>query len=167
MPNILQYAGQVVFFAAAAALTGYFSVSPAYRQMPADMAQVKLSFAHGAQRQKDCRRLTTKEIAALPPNERRPNTCDRARKAVEVQLELDGKLIYEAELEPTGLSRDGPSRTYQKFTIPAGAHTIIARLRDSGRKEGFDYVSKHEAELSPWQNLAVDFKADAGGFIFR
>lgn len=167
MPNAFQYAGQVVFFTAAAALTGYFSTAPVYQQMPRDAAQIKLSFAHGAQRQKACRRLTTREIAALPPSERRPNTCDRERKPVEIELELDGNLIYEAKLAPTGLSRDGPSRTYRKFTVPTGAHTIVARLRDSGRTDGYDYISEYEANLTPWQNLAIDFKADAGGFIFR
>ena len=167
MPNYLQYAGQVVFFTAAAAFTGYFSAWPVYQQHPRDAAQIKLSFAHGAQRQKKCRRLSVEEIAALPPNERRPNTCDRQRKAVEIQLELDGKLIYEAKLAPTGLSSDGPARTYQKFTVPAGTYKIVARLRDSGRADGYDYVSKHEVDLMPWQSLAIDFKADTDGFVFR
>ena len=167
MPSLLHYGGQAVFFLIVAGFTGYFSASPVYRQMPEDMAQLKLSFAHGAKRLKDCRRLSAKEIAALPPGERRPNTCDRERRTLHVQLELNGDLIYEAELHPTGLSRDGPARTYQKFTVPVGAHTIVARLRDSGRADGYDYETKHEATLKPWQNLAIDFKADQGGFIFR
>ncbi len=167
MPSVFQYAGQAIFFIAAAALTGYFSVAPVYRKTPEGVAQVKLSFAHGAQRTKDCRRLSTKEIAALPPGERRPNTCDRERRVLHVQLEIDGELLYQAELQPTGLSNDGPARTYQKFFVPAGSHTITARLRDSGRATGFDYVTEHKAELMPWQNLAIDFKADAGGFVFR
>ena len=167
MPNMLHYGGQALFFLIAAGVTGYFSVSPVYQQLPQDMAQVKLSFAHGAKRLKDCRRLSTKEIAALPPSERRPNTCDRERRTIHVQLELDGDLIYEAKLQPTGLSRDGPARTYQKFAVPVGSHTLIARLSDSGRTKGFDYETKHETTLSPRQNLAIDFKADQGGFIFR
>ncbi len=167
MPNLVQYAGQAVFYIAAAALTGYFSVSPVYRQVEPDMAQVKLSFAHGAKRTKECRKLSSKEIAALPPGERRPNTCERERRSIHVQLLIDDKLLYEADLEPSGLSRDGPARTYQKFMVPAGTHKIIARLRDSGRAEGYDYVSEHTAEMAPWQSLAVDFKADAGGFVFQ
>ena len=167
MPSLIQYGGQVVFFVAAAALTGYLSADPVYKQVPQNMAQVKLSFAHGTRRAKECRRLSSKEIAALPPSERRPNTCGRERQPVHVQLVIDGDVLYEADLQPTGLSNDGPARTYQKFMVPSGAHTIVARMRDSARKEGYDYVSEHKVELAPWQNLAVDFKADAGGFIFR
>ncbi|NNF77437.1 MAG: hypothetical protein HKN05_05350 [Rhizobiales bacterium] len=167
MPSLIQYGGQAVFFVVAAALTGYFSADPHYKQVPKNMAQVKFSFAYGARRTKECRKLSSKEIAALPPGERRPNTCERERQPVHVQLVIDGEVLYEADLQPTGLSSDGPARTYQKFMVPAGVHTIVARMRDSVRSEGYDYVAEHTATLAPWQNLAVDFKADAGGFIFR
>ncbi len=167
MPSVLQLAGQLLFFAVAAAFTGYFSTSPVYRQVPPGLAQVKLSFAHGARKTKDCRRLTTREIAALPPNERRPTTCERERNPIFVELSIDGELIYAAKLEPTGLSRDGPARTYKKFLVPTGEHTLIARLRDTKRKSGFDYETVHVSDLVPHQNLSIDFKADTGGFIFR
>jgi hypothetical protein len=156
-----------VFYAAAAVLVGYFAAHPAYRQLPAGMAQVKLSFRHGAQRVEDCRRLTPEEIAKLPPRERRPNTCSRARLPIAVQLTLDGRVIYDAVLEPTGFARDGPADAYEKFTVPAGRHTLIAKLRDSKRTRGFDFERRTEIELKPMQNFAVDFKADLGGFLFR
>ena len=146
MPKLLQYAGQAVFFAAIAAFTGYFASRPVYWQMPPDMAQIKLSFAHGAARAVECKRLTSKEIAALPPNERRPNTCARERVAVHVQLTIDGEPIHDAVLEPTGLSRDGPARIYEKFLVPAGRHTITARLRDSRSSEGFNLSLIHISE---------------------
>jgi hypothetical protein len=167
MPDVLRYAGQFLFFAALMAFIGYFSSRPIYQQVPDGMAQIKLSFAHGAARKIDCRKLTSKEIAALPANERRPNTCTRERIPLHVQLSLDGELLYDDLLEATGLSSDGPARTYKKLIVPAGPHTITARLRDSKRESGFDYESTHEVVLVPFQNLAVDFKADKGGFRFR
>lgn len=167
MPDIMRYAGQIVFVVLAMAFIGYFSSQPAYEQFPAGMAQIKLSFAHGGARKIDCRKLTSSEIAKLPANERRPNNCTRERIPVLVQLTLDGELQYDDVLEATGLSRDGPSRTYQKLVVPAGAHTIVARLRDSKRTSGFDYETTHQVVLKPFQNLAVDFKADTGGFSFR
>ena len=33
--------------------------------------------------------------------------------------------------------------------------------------EGFDYERRAEVELAPRQNLAIDFRAETGGFIFR
>lgn len=167
MPDIFRYTGQFVFFVLISAFVGYFSSHPVHQQMPDGMAQIKLSFAHGAARKIDCRKLTSKEIAKLPAAERRPNTCARERIAVHIQLSVDGELLYDDLLQPTGLSSDGPARTYKKFIVPAGAHSITARLRDTKRTSGFDYEVTKAVTLQPFQNLAVDFKADAGGFLFR
>ena len=58
MTKLVSYIGQAVFYALAAAATGYLASFPVYQQFPEDHAQIKLSFAHGAARQVDCRRLT-------------------------------------------------------------------------------------------------------------
>ncbi len=167
MPDALRYAGQTAVLAAIAVLIGYFSNRPVYQQFPEGMAQIKLSFAHGAARKVDCRKLTPKEIAALPPGERRPNTCSRERIPLRVQLLLNGDVLYDDLIEAMGLHNDGPARAYEKLIVPAGEHTITARLRDSKRTEGFDYEATHRVTLKSFQNLAIDFKADAGGFQFR
>lgn len=167
MPSPIQYLGQIIFYGVLAVFTGFFASHPLYRQAPDGMAQIKLSFAHGGSRKTECRRLTSEEIAALPPTERRPNTCSRERIAMHVQLAVDGEVLYEEDLQPTGLWNDGPARTYRKFLVPAGQHTLDVRLRDSRRDDGFDYEATRQVTLSPLQNLAVDFKADSGGFIFR
>ncbi len=167
MVRLLQFAGQGVFYAMVAVLIGYFATTPVYQQFPEGMAQLKLSFAHGARREKACSRLTSKEIAKLPPNERRPNNCERKRVAVHVQLDVDGTRLLDALLEPIGLAGDGPARIYRKFPVEPGAHIVIARLRDSRSTEGFDYETRREVFLAEGQNIAIDFKADAGGFIFR
>ena len=167
MPSAFKILGQVVFLTAVVAFIGYFSANPVYRQTPEGMAQIKLSFAHGAHRTQECRRLTPQEIAKLPPNERRPHTCDRERLPVQIQLAVDGEILYDEILQPTGLSNDGPARTYKKFLVPAGTRTVSARLTDSKREQGFDYEADHTVTLKAWQNLAVDFKADTGGFSFK
>jgi len=167
MPEVVRYAGQAVFYLCAALLTGYLSIAPAYHPVDENLAQIKLSFAHGASRVEDCRKLTSEEIAALPANERRPNTCSRQRNPIYVQFAVDGKLVYEARLEPTGLSGDGPARTYEKFLVPAGTHEITARLRDTARKTGYDYEMARQVTLKHGQSLAIDFRADEGGFILR
>jgi len=161
------YVGQAILYAAFAAGLGYLADRPLHRYFADDKSQIKLSFVHGAARVEDCRRLSPQEIAQLPPNERRPNTCGRERVSALVQLVVDGRALYESKLDPTGIARDGPMRAYQKFVVSPGRHEIIVRLRDSKRTEGFDYERIITVDLKPLQNLAVDFKADAGGFIFR
>ena len=163
----LQFVAQALFFATAAAATGYLASRPQWVQFPSDSAQIKVSFAHGAKRKVPCRRFSAKEIAALPPSRRRPSNCPRERLPVVIELLLNDKLIYGAELPPSGIARDGPSRMYQKFVVPPGRHQITARLRDSRRPTGFDYEKTREIELSPLQNLAIDFRADQDGFIFK
>jgi hypothetical protein len=167
MPSLPQYIGQAAVFAAVAAGIGFLSALPVYHQVPDDMAQIKLSFRHGGRRVEDCRKLTPEEIAKLPPQERRPNTCDRERLPVAVRIDVDGQTLYEEVLHPTGLSNDGPSETYRKFLVTAGPHTVSAYLRDSGREEGYDFERSVDIDFQPHQSLAVDFKADQGGFLFR
>lgn len=167
MPSILAWAGQAAVYAAAAGMVGYLASSPAYQQVPEGLAQIKISFRHGGVCLADCKKLTPAEIAKLPANERRANTCNRERVPVALEIRIDGATAYEALLQPTGFSRDGPSETYKKILVPAGPHHIEARLRDSKRSEGFDYVTVRDVELEPFQNLAIDFKADRGGFLLR
>ena len=167
MPSALSFAGQAVVFAVVAAFVGYFAAHPVYHQVPEGDAQIKLALQHGGARVVDCRRLTAEELAKLPTTERRPNDCSRERVPLVIELSVDGRPIYEDVLPPTGLSRDGASRAYRKFLVPAGQHVIEAKLRDSKRSSGFDYEKRVEAELKPWQNLAIDFNAEKGGFLFR
>lgn len=167
MTRLLKFLGQGLVYAIVAAGIGYFATQPVYRQISEDRAQIKLSFVHGAARQQECRRLTPQEIAKLPASERRPNTCSRERVAVRVQLDVDDRIVLDEILHPTGLSGDGPARIYRKFTVPSGGHLITAKLRDSRGSDGFNYETRRDVILTPGQSLAIDFKADAGGFIFR
>jgi hypothetical protein len=163
----LRYGGQTVVYGLICLLIGYFANAPTYTRVPADLALLKLSFAHGARSRGECRRLSREELENLAPNMRKPVVCPRERLPVAVELEVDGRVLYAATLPPTGLSGDGPSRAYERFVLPAGRHRVVARLRDSARAEGFDYVSDREIELAPGQSLAIDFAAVSGGFRFE
>jgi hypothetical protein len=166
MARPLGYIGQGAVYLLLALGIGYCSDRPAYTHFPPDMALIKLSFAHGAHKE-ECRRRTPEELAKLPPNMRRPLACSRERLPVTVELLLDGKPLYQAVLPPTGLAGDGPSRVYQRFAVAPGRHELIARLRDSDRREGFDYERTAVVELAPEQSLAIDFRPEMGGFVLR
>jgi len=167
MTKPLQVLGQIAVYGAFAVLIGYFADSPRYEFFPNDKAAVTLSFAHGAARKGECRRLSREELQKLAPNMRKAVSCPRERLPVVVKLELDGQDLYEATLPPTGLSGDGPSHVFKRFVIPTGKHTLVARLRDTNRKTGYDYIATKAIDLAPAQNLAVDFRADIGGFVFE
>lgn len=167
MADAMRYIGQAAIFLLFAVVIGYFADRPFYRHFPEDQALIKLSFSHGADPKVPCRTLTEEELNELAPNMRRAIRCERERLPIEVEIDLDGQPLYRARVPPSGLAKDGPSRVYERFAVPVGAHQLTARLRDTDRAEGFDYISEIDIDLTPRQSLALDFQAVNGGFLVR
>jgi len=160
MTQIVRRTGQFVVILALFAAVSSFAAWPVYRQIPQGSAVVVLTLVA-------CRRLTSQEIAKLPPNMRRALDCPRERRPVYVELDLGGHNIYRASLAPTGIAGDGPSRVYHRFVVPAGEHSIAVRMRDSARADGFDYERQGRISLAPDQLFVIDFRSDSGEFVFR
>jgi hypothetical protein len=159
--------GQALAYAAFAACVGALSVAPGYSPVGAQDAVIKLSFAHAGQRKVECRPRSPEEIAALPPNMRRPLDCPRERLPVTVRLELDGQALFERTLSPAGLWHDGAAHVYQRFPVRAGHYRLTVRLRDSARRDGFDQERTFDLAIAAGQNVVVDFQPQKGGFILR
>jgi hypothetical protein len=159
--------GQLIVIAALFAGVAVLSDWPGYNLIPKNSGVVMLTFVHGADRKGECRRLTPEEIAKLPPNMRRVQDCPRVRRAIYVELDVDGRSVYQASLPPTGIAGDGPSRVYQRFVLPAGKHDVAVRMRDTARADGFDHERRERVELSPDQMLVVDYRPESGSFVFR
>lgn len=167
MTSLFRRLLQAVFFAAFAAFIGYFSLLPRYEYAPGDKAVIKLSLSHATERLVPCTRLTPQEIAELPPIQRHPGKCERERHAMTVELEIDGAVVVSVEARPSGLWKDGPASVYERFDIDPGIHRITARLRDTRRSDGWDYIHTQEAELEAGRYFVVTFRAGTGGFKFR
>ena len=167
MKNIMRYLGQAVFYGLFVAVIGYFSAAPAYVHFPPGMALIKASFSHPGQPKEKCHTRTAEELAKLPPNMRIALQCGRERSPLLFELDLDGKLLYRAELPPSGLARDGVSTVYRRFAVPAGRHHLRARLKDSVRVPDFNYTREAEVTLAPAQVFVVEFNVNAGGFVFE
>ena len=153
----------------ALAFAGVASLSdwPRYRSLPEGMGVLTLSFSHGADRKAACRRLSAEEIAELPPNMRRAEICLRERPPVYVELDVGGQRLYAAELPPSGIAGDGPSRVYQRFILPAGRHSVAVRLRDRPETLAFGYTAERTIELESADHRVIDFRPEAGGFVFH
>ena len=166
MFKIWRLSAQLIFYTAFVGLIAYFSKSPDYAFVDPEMGVIRLSFSHAGERKGPCRRLTPEEIAALPPNMRKPMDCPRERLPLLVELHLDGEVVYRRALPPSGIAGDGASTAYERFVVAPGYHRITVKLRDSAREGGFDYEGEKEMLIAPRQNVLVDFRADAGGFRF-
>lgn len=151
----------ILVVAAAAALSDW----PMHRSLPENVGVLTLSFSHGADRKAACRKATPEELAALPPNMRRPEICPRERPAIRVELELDGRLAFEGDIAPSGIAGDGPSRVHRRFVLPAGTHRVEVRMRDRPGDD-FTWQASREMEIAAADHRVVDFRADTG-FIFH
>jgi hypothetical protein len=157
--------GQIVLYGAFAAFIGYFSTNPIYKQIPDDVALVKLSMSHLGGR--ECRKRTAEELAKLPPNMRAPLDCPRGRSDTKIVLELDDKPFYEVIMKPTGLSRDGVGTVFKRFELKAGTYKLAARMNDNLVNPGYNFVKEEQITLKPAQVLVIDFNPDQGGLFFR
>ncbi len=165
MPKVLQYLGQAVVYGATALLFAVFSDSPTYVYFPPDQAALRINIVHSAERREKCRRLTPKEIAELPPNMRKVQSCPRERLPVWIEVVVDGETLVQAALPPAGLSGDGPAKLDSRIILAPGRHSLVLRMRDTGRGEGYDYELEQDIVLEPQDNLVVDFRPEQGGFI--
>ncbi|MDN4984057.1 hypothetical protein QY049_12540 [Bradyrhizobium sp. WYCCWR 13022] len=167
MSGALRTAGRFVVILALFAGVAVLSNWPVYHQISDNSGAVLLTFVHGADRRGECRRLSPEEIAKLPPNMRRVQDCPRVRRAIHVELDVDGRSIFRADLPPTGIAGDGPSKVYQRFVLPAGKYDVDVRMRDSARAEGFDHEHRETVTVAPSQLLVIDYRPESGDFIFR
>jgi hypothetical protein len=167
MTNAARWTIQLLAYLTFAVLLGYLSASPAYDCASTDRATIKLSLSHATERAKPCVRLTPEQIAELAENMRRVEQCERERLPMIVELEIDGVLVARIEAPPSGLWGDGPASVYERIEVPPGEHTILARMRDSKRDEGWDYVDSRQVMLQPGRYFTITFQAATGGFAFR
>jgi ferredoxin/coenzyme F420-reducing hydrogenase delta subunit len=150
-----------------ALVTGWLSNSPPYQLLNPGQAMIALSFSHAGQRLHECHTLTQDELDKLPPNMRALTDCPRERHPVQVELRVDGEVVYQDSLLPSGLWDDGESSIYQRVTVSAGKHRVFIGMRDSGRTEGFDIQQEVQMDLSERQNLLVELDDLTQRFLFR
>ena len=158
---------QVLLYAVFAAFVGYLSVAPAYKYADPELAVIKLSLSHAADRVEECVKLTPQEINERAMKGESINECERARLPLAVELDVDGATVLSLTAVPSGLWEDGPASVYERLAIDAGAHIISARLRDSAREAGWDYEYSEEVDLAPGRYFTITFRAENGGFEFR
>jgi hypothetical protein len=158
-------AGQVILYGAFAAFVGYFATSPIYKQIPDDVALIKLSISHLGDR--ECRKRDPEELKKLPPNMRSPMDCPRERSDINLEVDIDDQPAVRTVMHPTGLYKDGVSTVYKRFELKAGTHKLAVRMNDNLAKPGFNFVKEEQITLKPAQVMVIDFNPDKGGLFFK
>jgi len=163
----LRFVALALSYGLLAAVTGWLSNSPDYRQLDPGQAVISLSFSHAGQRLQPCRKLDQNELNKLPPNMRTASDCPRGRHEVQVELRLDGDPLYRASRPPSGFWSDGESTVYQRLAVDAGEHVLFIGMRDSGREDGHDYQLTSQIALGESENLLVEFDQERREFLLR
>ena len=158
---------QALLYTVFAACVGYLSVAPTYQYADPELAVIKLSLSHAADRVKECVKLTPQQINERAMKGEPINECERARLPLAVELDVDGTTALSLAAFPSGLWSDGPASVYERLTVDAGAHTITVRLRDSSREAGWDYETSEQVDLAPGRYFTITFRGENGGFEFR
>lgn len=167
LPQPMRWMAQALLYAAFGAAIGLFSSWPVYRHLPEGHAVVKVSIVHQGARLHPCEERSAEELAKLPPTMRVPQRCPRERAPLLLELDIDGETVLQREAFSRGLKSDGSAAIYQRLVIPAGAHDIAVRLRDTPREDGFDHQHQARVDLDPAQVLVVDFSQERGGLLLR
>ncbi len=157
----------LVAYALFAIVVGWLSVWPRVQLIDQGQAMVSVSFSHAGQRIRECRKLSQEELNKLAPNMRKPDDCPRERLPVRVLFKSDGKPLYEAVIQPSGLWKDGQSSVYRRLLLAAGTQRLFIGMIDSNSSAGFDYSLEQEVDLAPGQHLVVNFDGVRQKFVFR
>jgi quinol-cytochrome oxidoreductase complex cytochrome b subunit/coenzyme F420-reducing hydrogenase delta subunit len=161
-PWPLRVAGTALALGLAAGTTAVLAAAVPWRQLGADEAVIRLSIRHSTAPKVACKPLTPQQMAERKPSMRRPVDCPRERWPVYLELERDGRLLYRGIHPPSGLWDDGVATAHRAFRVPAGPQAITVRMRDSGRRAGFDHVRSGAVELAAGQNFVIEFGAGEG-----
>lgn len=159
----LQLAAYVIFWVVVIGL----SVAPPYTYSDPDLAQLKVNVIHAAKPVGGCRQLSREELQELAPNMRQPRSCPRERNLLHLEIELDGEVILNQTVSPSGLWADGPATVYEKFAVEPGTHELAVRMADTGDLDQFDYAQRKTIELAPAQNFVVNFISSEGKFLLE
>ena len=162
----LGYLMQAGLYAVFALCVGYFATKPNYVFIAEGSAQIKLSISHPGQKVEACVKLSRAELARLPPNMRTAQRCGRERWPVHIEMDIDGEKVFAETAQAKGLSNDGPSIFYQKFTVPAGPHKISVRIRDKNGDK-FRFEKTKQINIKGSQILIAGFDNATHSIVFK
>jgi hypothetical protein len=103
---VAQLGAQALAYGLFMAGIGYFSVMPSYEHLPVGQAVIKLAFSHAGEHREECTQQSAAELAKLPTNRRRLSECKRERVPVQLELTMDGRLVFSGLQPPTGLGTE-------------------------------------------------------------
>lgn len=148
---------------AATLVGGVVAVSEAPYAPPAPTApELVVTFKHHGEVSEVSRRVSDAEKAATLPHMRRDVITERRRAPVRLRVSIDGAVVLERALPPSGLWGDGPSVAVERLTVAPGAHLIEVAIGDEHDEASWRHVAARTLELSAARRSVVRFDRTSG-----
>lgn len=167
MKRLMDILGQGAAYLAFALAIGYFSSQPSYRPFSNDQALIKLSISHPGQRKQPCTAKAADHQRNMPKSAGKLLDCPRERHPVTIDLKINGRLVFNAAAQPSGLSHDGRSLFYQRFPVTAGPYEFDVQMYEAETSKGPQYRFKQTIELKPGAIVVVGFDPTAKAIVFK
>lgn len=93
--------------------------------------------------------------------------CGAPSRTASLEIEMDGRLVYQTNLPRRDVTLDNPSSVYQRIDAKTGEHEIVLRLRDSTSNRGFVYYAQRRVALAVGRTLVIEFRPEYFDFAFH
>jgi len=150
---------QALAWAGFGLLIAAFSSGPRFAPLAQDQARLTLALAHLTERVEPCRQLSEAERQALPPTRRVSEICERTRRDLAIEVNLDDRTLYRATLPPGGLHRDGRIYRLEQWSIPAGSQRLwldLAEFAQPGGRESKRQRQQFEFQAEPGASIVLE-----------
>jgi hypothetical protein len=136
----------------------FITQQPAHTTLEPGLAEFKLAIRHAGKIVGECVPLSAGNYEQLPSNMNRPETCPRERSPLELELIMDGDVLYRETVSASGLHSDGVASMYRRFSIPAGSHRLQLLMNDDIAIDGPTWQLERDIELQAAQVMVATFK---------
>ena len=159
MDKTVRYLGQAALYALFFLPLVYISHSPNYKNLDEGIAVLKVAVRHPGEIIGECTSSAVEGHGMRPSSMTQAiEVCPRERSPLQLELVLDGKILYSATVPPSGLHNDGISSMYRRFELPAGSHKLQIKMNDDVKVEGYNWQLEQEIILAPAQVMVASFK---------
>lgn len=114
-----------------------------YEPPGAQGSVLRLSWRVPGVRVRDCRRLSAREVAALPIHMRRTEICEGRVLPYHLRVELDGRVVLDGTIRPAGAREDRPLFVFHELPLQPGTHRLVVRFH----REGGNTMRRQPPEL--------------------
>ena len=136
-----------------------------YAQPGHDIALLRLSWRYRGEKIQSCRRLSQKELDALPIHMRTPEVCTTRLLQYQLQLQVDDAQPDVLRFQPAGAKGDRPIFVYYGKALNPGVHRVRVEFAPVGEPDAQKHALRYEGDLTARRGYVNLISLENGAFI--